>query len=335
MPLISVIIPVYNGARTIRETIESVLNQTFSDFELIIINDGSTDSTLEVVESIQDSRIKVFSYTNAGQPASRNRGIAKAVGEYISFIDADDLWTAEKLEYQLKALQNNPQAAVAYSWTNYIDETGKILNLGSHLTVEGDVFAPLFLSDFVGSGSNVLIRAQAFKEVGSFDESLSNAHDWDMWLKLAAKYHFVCVPKRQILYRISPGSMSSNVWGMEASCLRVIERAAEHLPDSLKHIKGLCFANRYKALTYKAIEGFPDRRRGLTAARFFWQAVIYDLNLLKTKVVWKVLFKIVTVVLLPQQFSKAVLTKLNKLSQVNALLVHIKTEVPAERNKFS
>src|SRR4028119_812278 len=112
MSLISVIIPVYNGEKTIQETIESVLNQTFTDFELIVINDGSQDATLEIVERIQDSRLKVLSYPNAGQAASRNRGLSHASGEYISFIDADDLWTPDKLEAQLRALQDNPQAAV-------------------------------------------------------------------------------------------------------------------------------------------------------------------------------------------------------------------------------
>lgn len=113
MPTISVIIPVYNGQKTIKETIQSVLNQTFADWELIIVNDGSQDATLEIINSINDYRIKVFSYSNAGVSSSRNRGIDQAQGEFISFLDADDLWTPDKLKEQLKALQENPQAALA------------------------------------------------------------------------------------------------------------------------------------------------------------------------------------------------------------------------------
>jgi glycosyltransferase involved in cell wall biosynthesis len=109
MPLISVVIPVYNGEKTIQETIKSVLNQTFQSLELIIVNDGSNDETLKVISIIKDPRIKVFSYPNAGLSASRNRGLAHATGEYISFIDADDLWTPDKLEAQLKVLQENPK----------------------------------------------------------------------------------------------------------------------------------------------------------------------------------------------------------------------------------
>ncbi|NER48248.1 MAG: glycosyltransferase family 2 protein [Symploca sp. SIO1A3] len=125
MPTISVIIPAYNAQKTIQETINSVLNQTFSDFELIVINDGSQDSTLEIVSSISDRRMRVYSYPNAGPQKSRNRGIAQATGEYVSFLDADDLWRADKLEAQLQALQGNSQAAVAYSWTDYINESGQ------------------------------------------------------------------------------------------------------------------------------------------------------------------------------------------------------------------
>ena len=129
--MISIIIPAYNAEKYLESTIQSVINQTYTDWELIIINDGSNDGTLELISNFKDrdSRIKVFSYENAGVAHSRNRGIAKARGEYIAFLDADDLWTPNKLEMQLEALQNNLDVGVAYSWVDYIDETGKFLYL--------------------------------------------------------------------------------------------------------------------------------------------------------------------------------------------------------------
>src|SRR4028118_1289230 len=255
MPIFSVIIPVYNGEKTIQETIESVLNQTFTDFELIVINDGSQDSTLEIVERIQDSRLNVFSYPNAGQAASRNRGFSHASGEYISFIDADDLWTPDKLEAQLRALQDNPQAAVAYSWTKCIDESGQFSRRGSHISATGDVYGKLLLIDFIENGSNPLIRRQALIKVGSFDESLPAAEDWDMWLRLAACYEFVAVPSSQILYRQSANSWSANVLKQGAGSLQVMERAFNQAPESLQHLKPASLANIYKGLTFKALEG--------------------------------------------------------------------------------
>jgi glycosyltransferase involved in cell wall biosynthesis len=308
MPNISVIIPVYNAEETIKETIESVLSQTFSQFEIIVINDGSQDKTLEIVYRILDPRLKVLSYPNAGVSVSRNRGISQAAGDYVSFLDADDLWTPDKLETQLKALQANPQAAVAYSWTDWIDESGQFLRSGGHITVNGDVYAKLLLRDFVESGSNPLIRRQALTEVGGFDKSLNLAADWDMWLRLAARYEFVAVPSSQILYRVSPNSMSSNVWKMEAESLQIIERAFAVAPESLQHLKREVLGSRYKYLTFKSLEGTPERKKGLAAVRFLWQMVRYDRSmLLRSQILAIVLVKIAIATLLPSQLSQALL----------------------------
>jgi len=329
MPLISVIIPVYNGEKTIQETIESVLNQTFTDFELIVINDGSQDATLEIVERIQDSRLNVFSYPNAGQAASRNRGFSHASGEYISFIDADDLWTPDKLEAQLRALQDNPQAAVAYSWTKCIDESGQFSRRGSHISATGDVYGKLLLIDFIENGSNPLIRRQALIKVGSFDESLPAAEDWDMWLRLAACYEFVAVPSSQILYRQSANSWSANVLKQGAGSLQVMERAFNQAPESLQHLKPASLANIYKGLTFKALEGpgAPARQRGLTAARLLWHCVKNDPTLLRSRVIWKVLFKITVMVLLPPKHAQTLLTKFKKISNTATLLGYLQLEV--------
>ena len=320
MPAISVIIPIYNGEKTIKQTIESVLNQTFADFELIAIDDGSQDGTLDIVSQIQDSRIKVFSYPNAGVNVSRNRGFKHASGEFISFLDDDDLWTPDKLEAQYKALQNHPKAGVAISWTDWIDESGNIIGRGGYVSWEGDALARMLLNDFVESGSNALIRKQAFIEVGGFDESLTHAEDWDMWLRLAARYHYTTVPKVQILYRIAANSVSSNVFKMEAGSLQVIERAYANAPASIQHFKQVSLANRYKYLTYKALEGAPVRYKGLLALRFLLQAIRYDPVLLRRRILWKVLFRIAIVILLPSKQAQILLDKFNKFSSVNTLL---------------
>jgi len=324
MPLISIIIPVFNGEKTIKETIESVLNQIVTDFELLVINDGSQDGTVGIVESIQDSRIKVFSYPNAGPSTSRNRGIDLATGEYISFIDADDLWTPDKLKAQFKALQENPKAAVAYSWTNWIDESGQLLGKGSHNTEQGEVFAKLLLNDFVANGSNVLIRRSALLEVGGFDPSVRHAEDWDLWLRLAVRYEFVAVQSPQVLYRISPNSASFNVWKMEASSLRVIEKAYAIAPQALQHLKRQSLGNRYKYLTFKAIEGYPERKKGLAAIRFLWNAIKNDPSLLGAKVIWKVLFRIAAISLLTPKLAQTVINKFKPLSNTTTLLGYMK-----------
>lgn len=308
MPLVSIIIPVYNGEKTIKATIESVLQQTFKDFEIIVIDDGSHDSTLDVINNLKDERLRVFSYSNAGVSKSRNRGLALAKGEFISFLDADDLWTPDKLETQWKALQDNSQAAVAYSWSDWIDESGHLLRSGGHITANGQVFEQLLVRDFIESGSNPLIRRQALDEVGEFDSSVTPAEDWDMWLRLAARYEFVAVPCVQILYRVSPLTASFNVWKMEAGSLRVIERAFAQAPEFLQRLKKEILASRYKYLAFKATEGFPEPKKGLAAVRFLWQVVRYQPSSLpRGRVMLIVIFKIAVAILLPPSVARALL----------------------------
>lgn len=299
-PLISVIIPAFNSEKTIRETIETVLNQTFSNFEIIVINDGSEDLTLNVVNSIKDPRIKVFSYTNSGVSASRNRGIAQAAGEFISFLDADDLWTADKLEAQLKALQENPQAGVAYSWVDSIDENNKYLRASSCCTASGDVYPTLLKGNILANGSNPLVRAQALREVGEFNQSLTPAEDWDMYLRLASRYHFIAVPSPQILYRITSTSASGNVFKMEAGSLQIIEQAYNHIPNYLQPLKKESIGNLYKSLIYKVLEEPTGRQKGFKAAKLFWRYLkndpaIYRLVRLKLSL----LSKIISVIFVP------------------------------------
>jgi glycosyltransferase involved in cell wall biosynthesis len=328
MPVISVIIPVYNAEATIRETIQSVLNQTFSDFELIVINDGSQDSTLEIISNIPDPRIKVFSYPNSGPQKSRNRGIKKATGDYLAFLDADDLWTPDKLDAQFQALEAHPEAAVAYSWTNWVDEKGQFWRRGTYISASGDVQAKLLLIDFIGSGSNPLIRRQALEKVGNFDESLVGGQDWDMWLRLAAYYPFAVVPKPQVLYRksLTSNSWSNNVERQEKGFKNVMAKALEQAPESIKSLRGDIISNRYKCLVVDALERPSSRQRGLTAARFLWIALSNDPSLLQARVLVKVVLRMTIVTLLPPQQAQALLAKLGKLAEVHALYGYLRSD---------
>ncbi|OUL37626.1 glycosyl transferase family A [Nostoc sp. T09] len=311
MPIISVIIPVYNGEKTITSTIKSVLSQTLSDIELIIINDGSKDSTLEIIKNIYDFRLRVFSYPNAGQAVSRNRGLSLASGEYISFIDADDLWTTEKLEAQLKALQDNPQASVAYSWTNYIDEQGNFLVSGTHTIENGNVYEKLLVSNFIENGSNPLIHRQALVEVGGFDASMTPAEDWDLWLRLASRYSFVGVPSPQILYRVSATSASANLFKMETACLQVINSACVQTSESVTILKAHSMANLYKYLTCKALQEPLNRKKGLAAAKFLAKFFINDFfRLQRLNFTLKLVFKVFVILILPSTMSTTLLSSI-------------------------
>ncbi|MBD2439455.1 glycosyltransferase [Nostoc sp. FACHB-110] len=321
MSLISVILPVFNGEKTIQATVHSVLQQTFDDFELIIINASSCDSTLEVISRFQDSRIKIFSYPKANVAVNRNRGVEHSVGEFVTFIDADDLWTTDKLEAQYKALLDYPEAAVVYSWTNCIDENGKFLRACSYVHHKGDVYDKFLLDDFIGNGSNVMMKRSAFLQVGGFDEALSNAQDTDMWLRLAANYEFTVVTKPQILYRISPYSMSSDIVGLEKSNLQVISRAfANQKAESLQHLKKYSIANLYKYLSYKVLEVPPGKHNTFQAMRILTTAIKTDPSLIFKPIMLKSFIKLMMMAFLPPRLSIKLFNKFTKLSNTSTFL---------------
>jgi glycosyltransferase involved in cell wall biosynthesis len=224
-PLVSVIVPVYNADTTLPDTIDSIQRQTFQNFELIVIDDGSTDGTLDWVRSVRDPRLQVFSYANGGTSVARNRGIERSQGEFISFIDSDDLWMPDKLALQLQALHQQPGAALAYSWTAFVDEQGEFLFAKDASYCEGDVYAELLRHNFMASGSNVLVRKSCALAVGGFDTGVPPAEDWQFYLRVAARWRFAVVPRYQILYRISERAMSANAQRSEEAMLRVCDQA--------------------------------------------------------------------------------------------------------------
>lgn len=319
MPKISVIIPVYNGARTIKKTIKSVLDQTFQDFEIVIINDGSIDQTLSVIKEIKDAKIKVYSYSNSGVSAARNQGISNAQGEYISFIDADDLWTVDKLELQYQALANNPSAKIAYSWTDWIDEDDRFLRPAARLSFEGNIYANLLIIDFMGCGSNPLILRECFLAVGGFDSTLRGGEDWDLWIRLAARYEFVCVRSPQILYRQTTTSVSKDISLMEKDCLRVIDKSFQAASIDLQYLKSYSLGNLYKGMLYRSLSGILDRNKIIIVLKYLYQSIKNDPSFIKAKVIGKIGLQILLVLLLPKKINEKVLNKFNFLRNVDAI----------------
>ncbi len=231
-PLVSVILPVHNGQRTLKETIDSVLRQSFRDFELIVVDDASTDSSIDIINSFQDPRIKYLYRVNKNVACSRNQGIKEAQGKYISFIDADDLWTEDKIEEQVLALEAEPQAGVVYSWTEFFDDCKRYP--GSQIDYQGKVYDNLILENFIASGSNILVKKEALDTIHGYDIELLSCADWDLYLRLAAKYSYVVVKKYQILYRLSSNSMSSNLERIKKYSNLVLDKAIPYttLPEN-------------------------------------------------------------------------------------------------------
>jgi glycosyltransferase involved in cell wall biosynthesis len=317
MPTISVIIPAYNAEQTIVETINSVLKQTFAYWELIVINDGSTDNTLKLLTEIKDSRIKVFSYPNGGLAAARNRGIALASGKYISFLDADDMWTSDKLELQLKALVQNPKAGVAYSWTMCMDNKTKLFHTGVTASFQGNVYPQLLVNNFIASGSNVLLTKEAVDSVGEFDGNVRSVEDWDYWLRLAPIWDFVVVPKPQIIYRLSSDSMSSKVDVMETNMLLASEKAFASAPTELQYLKNKSHSFIYKYVTKLHLTRIYNQNTVHKAAGKLWRSIyLYPKCLFDTSI-WKLLVKLLLFFIFSSGYANRILLFISRARAVD------------------
>jgi glycosyltransferase involved in cell wall biosynthesis len=321
MPLVSVIVPAYNAEKTIEKTVSSVLQQTLADLEIIIINDGSTDRTLERLADLEDDRIRIFSFPNSGPQKSRNRGIEQCQGKYLAFLDADDLWTRDKLTDQLKTLQNNPESAMAYSWTDWIDEHDHVWRRGSHLSLSGYVVKRLLLNDFIGSGSNPLILADAVKSVGGFDEEILGGQDWEMWLRIASKYSIVVSPKVHVLYRKSLTSQawSNNVKRQEMGFRQVVEKTISHSLEELQPLKPRVLGNIYKTLIVDSLERASCRTEAFLVFYFICQALYYDPSLLFARVLCKANLRLISLLLLSKKQYRILVKQLGHWISVEAM----------------
>jgi glycosyltransferase involved in cell wall biosynthesis len=224
MSIVSIVIPAYNNAKFLPEAIESVLDQTYKDYEIIVVDDGSTDNTKEVLAPYFD-KIKYIQQQNQGAGNARNTGIRHSQGEYIAFLDADDVWLPEKLHIQINYLNNNPRIAMVYSLSYSMSEDGKQIKKkgkwGRTLPSE-NLFDVLFLHNIIPT-STVVVRNEVFNTIGLFDESLINSQDRDLWLRIARELNVAGISKLLSKYRHTSGSLRKNKGAIEF-IRRVIEK---------------------------------------------------------------------------------------------------------------
>ncbi|MGB3655167.1 MAG: glycosyltransferase [Rivularia sp. (in: cyanobacteria)] len=250
MPCCSIIIPAYNAIKYLPETLESVLKQTFTEFEVLIINDGSSDNIVEWFGNVTDPRVKLTSQQNQGVSAARNTGIAEAKGEYIAFIDADDLWEATKLEKQLQCLKNNPSLGLVHTAMTLIDEEGKSLGRTFTSNVEGDALKPLLEQNTIVT-SSVIVRHSCL-EVG-FDNNLTSSEDWELWVRIASRYPFAFIKEPLVYYRQHPNNTTKN-WQMLEQDLHSIEQVFQSVPQELSYLKNRTYAHANIYLAWKALQ---------------------------------------------------------------------------------
>lgn len=235
---VSVILPVYNGERFVTQAIESVLAQTYKNFELIIVDDGSTDRTVDRIKPyLREPNVRYIKQRNRGLASARNTGIKSAKGRYLAFLDHDDLYTPDKLEIQVAYLTAHPEFALVHGNLDFIDETGHeyILPVPYITDASGECFERLFLCNAV-SVPAVLVRKEYVDRIGRFDESLRYAEDYDLWLRLAYFHSFGHIERVFASVRKHSANMSRNSIKHNAYVLKVLKKVFALFPDILERV---------------------------------------------------------------------------------------------------
>jgi glycosyltransferase involved in cell wall biosynthesis len=219
---VSVIIPAYNASSFIEETVNSALAQTHDDLEVIVVNDGSTDDTMERLRPY-GTHIQVLELANGGVARARNAGVNTASGSWIAFLDADDLWRPEKIERQLA----HSEAPLRYTDRLNIGARGDLPELQSLVTpmYDGDLFLTLMLEGNFITTSSVLLRRELFETMNGFFTGLNGTEDWDLWLRIAERHPVGLCPEPLISYRFHPSGLSRNYVKMSRERHQVITRA--------------------------------------------------------------------------------------------------------------
>jgi len=232
--LVSVIVPSYNMAEFLPDAVESALAQSYANLEVLIVDDGSTDHTPEVVRRWQgDSRVHVHRQANGGLSHARNQGIAHTRGALIALLDADDVWEPGKLARQVALFQDRPEVGVVYSGYRRMDRDGRPLPTALPRMHRGWVSGALLIENFVPASSAV-VRRECFQRCGEFDVALKTGEDYDMWLRLSPHYRFDFVSEPTIGYRIWGGQMSKDYRARYETGIRTMQRFLANNPGTVR-----------------------------------------------------------------------------------------------------
>lgn len=260
-PLVSVVIAAFNAADYLEETCRSVIAQTYTSLELIVVDDGSTDATGDIVLELSraDPRIRLIRQQNRGVAAARNAGIAASSGEFIAPLDADDIWDPTKIERQVRRLQAaGPETGLAYCWWAWIDMRGRLLDRAPRWDVEGRVLEKLTEINFTGNASVPLFRRSCLDAVGGYDATLrerrgQGCEDWDLVLRVAERYAVSVEPAVLVGYRRRSDGMSTaanTMWRSRAMVMAALTARQPSLsPATIRrsagqfalHLAGIAF----------------------------------------------------------------------------------------------
>ncbi|MBK5925901.1 glycosyltransferase family 2 protein [Rhodobaculum claviforme] len=280
MPRASIVVPAYNAAATLGATLESLVRQTLGDFEVVVVDDGSSDATGALVRQLGDPRVRLVRQNNRGLAGARNTGIAHARGAFIGFCDADDLWQPRKLAAHVAHLEANPQVGLSYAGSAFIDAAGRPTGHVQRPRLRGITAAHVFKRNPVGNGSAPVMRraaldAIAWRPAGEtardwwFDESFRQSEDIECWLRLAltTDWEIAGIPGALTLYRLSAGGLSANTDAQLASWERMVAKLSPLAPAFFDRHAPAARAYQLRYLSRRAISARDGARAAALALR--------------------------------------------------------------------
>ena len=269
MKTVSVIIPVYKVENYIAATVQSVLDQTYENFELLIIDDGSPDRSVEICQQFTDPRIRIIRQENRGVAAARNTGIRHAQGEYIALLDADDIWVPQKLEKHVEHLDNSPELGVSFCRSAFIDQEGKPLGIYQITKLKDITPLDLFCRTPIGNGSVPVIRREVFEGIRfqdnlygvtedfyfDDDRELHPSEDVECWLRMAlqTEWKIEGIAEALTLYRVNPQGHSAQLLKKLKSWERLLEKARAYAPEQMAQWEKPALAYQLRHLARRAV----------------------------------------------------------------------------------
>ncbi len=265
MPVVSVVIPTYNRLPKVKDAIDSVLSQTYRDFEFWVVDDGSTDGTGEALR-VFGNKIKYISQDNRGASAARNLGARVSRGKYLAFLDSDDLWEPEKLEIQVKCMEENPQFPLCYTDEIWIRKGIRVNPKKRHGKYSGWIFEKC-LPLCIISPSSALMKRALFEETGGFDETLPVCEDYDFWLRVTCRYPVLFIDQKLIIKKGGHGDqLSIRSWGNDRYRIMALEKLLSS--QNLKAEEKRMAAEELVRKSYILSRGFYKRGKGEEGRRY-------------------------------------------------------------------
>jgi hypothetical protein len=286
MKQVSVIIPVYGVEKYVADTVQSVLEQTYPNFELIIVDDGSPDRSIEVCRRFKDPRIKILHQDNNGPAAARNLGIRHAKGDYIALLDGDDLWHPEKLAQHVAHLENSPEVGVSFCRSAFIDEAGESLGIYQITKLEDITLLDLLCRTPIGNGSVPVMRREVFEQIQFFspfepeggasyfdpDRRLHPSEDVECWVRIALQtsWKIEGIAEPLTLYRVTSGSCSAKLLKKLNSWEQMLEQVQRYAPQPMRSCFAIAMSYQLRHLARRAV----TLRDGAIATQLIFRSLL-------------------------------------------------------------